>query len=176
MNPNTPVFTHEEYNAIFAETVQKITQLGKLKGSEYAGDVDRLANFRRNAENLNLNMEQVWAVYAAKHWDAVMQYVQDTATGKNRERMESIDGRLDDLIVYCILAKCMVSERDRPLRISAPNIDYARRGDDISSAGGTRVGGNGAGGGSYGASITALEKSWPYPPNAPSGLHDNPRK
>jgi hypothetical protein len=55
-------------------------------------------------------MEQVWAVYAAKHWDAINQYVKDMAKGVVRQRMESISGRADDLIVYLILFKAMVEE------------------------------------------------------------------
>ena len=105
------VFKHEDYDKIVQSTVESIRKLSLLKGGEYAGDVDRLANFRRNASSLGLEMEQVWAVYAAKHWDAVQQYVKDVGQGKTRERMESIQGRADDLIVYLILFKAMCTER-----------------------------------------------------------------
>lgn len=107
----TKMYSHERFNELVASTVEQINALSALKGGEYAGDVDRLANFRRNADALGLTMEQIWAVYAAKHWDAIMQYVRDQATGKVRERMEPISGRLDDLIVYAILMKAMVDER-----------------------------------------------------------------
>lgn len=106
------IYPHKEYERLVEETVEIIKSLSKVKGGEYAGDVDRLANFRRNATALDLTMEQVWAVYAAKHWDAVMQYVKDIAQGKVRERGEPISGRLDDLIVYCILMKAMCAERE----------------------------------------------------------------
>lgn len=105
-------FSHDDFARLIDSTVEKIQQLSKLKGGEYAGDNDRLANFRRNALALGLPMETVWAVYAAKHWDAVMQFIQDLNTGKTRERMEPIDGRVDDLIVYLILFKAMLEERD----------------------------------------------------------------
>lgn len=107
-------YSHKRYEELVNETVSMVRQLSELKGGEYAGDTDRLANFRRNAEALGLDMSQVWAIYAAKHWDAVMQYVKDIGAGKKRERMESITGRLDDLIVYCILMKAIVEERERP--------------------------------------------------------------
>jgi len=84
-----------------------------LKGGEYAGDHDRLDNFRRNGANLGLPMEVIWGVYAAKHWDAIGTYIRDLTTGKTRERMEPISGRVDDLLVYLILFKCMIIERDR---------------------------------------------------------------
>jgi hypothetical protein len=104
-------YSHEEYARVVKETVEQIHRLSELKGGEYAGDVDRLANFRRNAKNLGLNMEDVWAVYAGKHWDAIMQYVRDLREGKKRERLETIEGRMDDLIVYLVLAKAMYRER-----------------------------------------------------------------
>lgn len=106
-------FSHKEYEEIFKSTIAEMQRLGSVKGGEYAGDDDRLANFRRNAERLELPMEAVWAVYAAKHWDAVIQFVQDVIKGKTRPRAESISGRLDDLIVYAILFKCIIIERER---------------------------------------------------------------
>ena len=111
-NPDSPRYSHERYTELVEETVANIKKLSALKGGEYAGDDDRLANFRRNAEALGLSMESVWAVYAAKHWDAVMQYVKDLNSGRDRVRLEPLSGRLDDIIVYCILFKAMLDERD----------------------------------------------------------------
>ena len=100
------------------DQVEKLRSLAVLKGGEYAGDHDRLANFRRNAGALGLTMEQVWRVYAGKHWDAVTQYINDVSAGKDRPRLESILGRADDLIVYLVLFKAMVEERSpRPLPV-----------------------------------------------------------
>lgn len=105
-------YPHEAYAILIEDVVRKIKELSALKGGEYAGDTDRLANFRRNAEALGLPMETVWAVYAAKHWDAVMQYVKDLNEGKTRERLEPIDGRAHDLIVYLILFLAITEERE----------------------------------------------------------------
>lgn len=104
------MFSHERYAEILAQTIQEIQKLGTLKGGEYAGDNDRLANFRRNGLNLGLPMSTVWAVYAGKHWDAIQQFVQDHRNGKSRERLETIDGRVDDLLVYLLLFKCILEE------------------------------------------------------------------
>lgn len=105
-------YSHERYSALIAQTISRIESLSKLKGGEYSGDTDRLANFRRNGARLGLPMETIWAVYAAKHWDAITQYVQDLQVGVQRERGELIAGRLDDLIVYCVLFKAMLEERE----------------------------------------------------------------
>ena len=94
-------------------TFKEMAKLGTLKGGEYAHGDDRLDNFRRNGKNLDLPIEVIWTVYAAKHWDAVTQYVSDLNKGIKRDRLESITGRVDDLLVYLILFKCMVVERER---------------------------------------------------------------
>lgn len=113
MAPNDfRIFTHARYEEILRESITQIQRLSVLKGGEYAGDFDRLANFRRNGSNLSLPMETIWAIYAAKHWDALMQYIQDLRSGKQRDRLESISGRVDDLLVYLILFKCMIEERE----------------------------------------------------------------
>lgn len=104
-------YSHQRYAELVNRTIDEIKRLSEQKGGEYAGDNDRLANFRRNGEALGLPMETVWAVYAGKHWDAVQQYVKDLNTGKDRPRAEPISGRLDDLIVYCLLMKAMMEER-----------------------------------------------------------------
>lgn len=107
------VFSHADYQRVLAATIDAINSLGKLKGGEYAGDLDRLANFRRNGQTLGLPMEVIWAVYYNKHHDAVMQWINDLISGKARERAEPIEGRIDDMIVYLILLKCMVEERNQ---------------------------------------------------------------
>jgi hypothetical protein len=104
------VFSQKKYDALVQETIEQVQQLSSLKGGEYGGDSDRLANFRRNAERLSVNMETVWGVYAAKHWDAIQQFITDRNNGKVRKRLESLAGRADDLIVYLILFKAILAE------------------------------------------------------------------
>lgn len=106
------VYSHDRYKVLVDETFRNIKELSELKGGEYAGDGDRLANFRRNGIDQGLPMESIWRVYAAKHWDAIGQYCKDKLSGKERHRMESISGRADDLITYLILFKAMVDEAE----------------------------------------------------------------
>lgn len=104
--------TPQEFNEqIFEPTVEKMRELGRVKGGEYSGDADRLANFKRNAEALGLDPLQVWAVYAAKHWDSLMTFLKDLQTGTLRPRSESIEGRADDLLVYLMLFKGLIHDR-----------------------------------------------------------------
>ncbi len=103
-------YSHESFHHLVNTTIENIKRLSELKGGEYAGDGDRLANFRRNALAFGLTKEQVWGVYAGKHWDAIAQYINDGGAGIKRDRLESISGRADDLIVYLLLFKAMVEE------------------------------------------------------------------
>lgn len=107
------VFAHDRWEALLTESIAAIKALSTLKGGEYAGDTDRLANFRRNAEAMGegTTMEEVWRIYVSKHWDAIMQYEQDLRAGRTRPRLESLSGRADDVIVYMLLFKAMLQER-----------------------------------------------------------------
>lgn len=106
-------YPNSTVDALIVATMERVRELRRTKGGEYAGDNDALANFRRNAARLGLQPEQIWAVYASKHWDSIMQLIQDLGAGKDRERVEPIAGRVDDLITYLILFKAMHEERSR---------------------------------------------------------------
>lgn len=100
----------QEFNEIIGWVFDEIHQLSNSKGKEYAGEDDRLANFKQQAANLGLRPEQVWGVYASKHWSSVMTYIRDMGTGFNRDLSEPIEGRITDLILYLILLRCLVVE------------------------------------------------------------------
>lgn len=110
---DTTVFSTSEYETIVEKTLTEVLRLGKLKGGEYSGDIDRLLNFRRAGYNLQIPPELALMIYAGKHWDALVQYASDLNAGVERERLEDIEGRIDDLINYMLLYKCMRRERVR---------------------------------------------------------------
>lgn len=103
-------FPHEAAENVMTRTFAESLRLYKLKGGEYAADNDALANFRRHAERIGVDLELIWYVYASKHWDAVTTYVQDLVHNRTRERIESLEGRIDDIITYCVLLKCILEE------------------------------------------------------------------
>lgn len=107
----SPRYAHDRWTKLLADTMIQMQELSAKKGGEYSGDDDRLANFRRNGAALGLPMETVWAVYAGKHWDAIQQFIKDQRNGKERERLEPIAGRVDDLLVYLLLFKAMLDEQ-----------------------------------------------------------------
>lgn len=99
-----------EFNKVVDETVSAVQQLLVVKGGEYAGSEDRLSNFKRGAELTGCHPLQVLFVYLSKHYDAVATYVRDQSSGTARPRSEPIEGRLDDIINYCILAKALIAD------------------------------------------------------------------
>lgn len=105
-----------EFEALVDGTISDIKRLLVVKGGEYAGSVDRLANFKRGGALAGVTPMQCLFVYLSKHYDAFATYVRDDASGETRPRSEAIAGRLDDLINYCILAKALIVENSEKPR------------------------------------------------------------
>lgn len=101
---------NEDFCAVVESTVNDLQSLLTIKGGEYAGSEDRLANFKRGAALTGTTPLQVAFIYASKHYDAIATFVRDQASGTERPRSESIEGRLDDLMNYCLLMKGLVRE------------------------------------------------------------------
>lgn len=106
--------TRDEFLKLADEAYNRIMEINRTKGADYAGTRDALANFKRHAETLNLSPEQIWAVYASKHWDAVMTYCRN-----GEVQSEPIEGRIDDVILYCFLQLGLVEERKQLARPSS---------------------------------------------------------
>ena len=102
----------DKFNLLVQETYTESAKLLIMKGGEYAGSVDRLANFKRGSALTGVTPLQCLFIYMSKHYDAVATYVRDEAAGTVRERSEPIEGRLDDLINYCILAKALIADKE----------------------------------------------------------------
>lgn len=92
---------------LVAEAAERRAVLARDKGKEYTrGSVDRLANFKRVAEELGLAPLDAWWVYFRKHQDALLSYV---LFGKESSN-ESIETRIDDMQVYLDLARGLIWE------------------------------------------------------------------
>ncbi len=107
----------KEFEEIVAATKAKIDYLARVKGEEYAGkqgETDRLDNFKRNGKLLNVSAFLIWWVYAGKHWDAITHFIKDQVHGTTREASEPIEGRIDDVIVYCIILKALIADARKP--------------------------------------------------------------
>jgi len=116
----------DEFEKVVLGTMEQCRQLLVVKGGEYAGSADRLANFKRGADLTGVTPLQCLFVYMSKHYDAMATFVRDDARGEIRPRSEPIEGRLDDLVNYCLLAKALLAERGPQIKISS---NYAERSD-----------------------------------------------
>lgn len=100
----------KEFEVVVKDTMKSIQRLLLVKGGEYAGSDDRLANFKRGQLRTGAHPYQVLWVYLSKHIDSVETFIKDTVAEVDRERSEPIEGRLDDIINYCLLMKALVKE------------------------------------------------------------------
>lgn len=122
-----------DFEIVVNQTVEEIRRLLVIKGGEYAGSDDRLANFKRGAELVGVSSLQCLFVYMSKHYDAVATFVRDDAAGVVRPRSESIAGRLDDLINYAILAKALIKEKENAVKSDVAGGDDAVDGNWVYS-------------------------------------------
>ena len=97
----------EKFVQLMAEEFEQLLELNRVKGRDYAGDEDALRNFKEAAVRLGVSEEQVWAVYADKHWQAILSYCRTPEAVVS----EPIEGRVRDLLVYGFLLLGLVSER-----------------------------------------------------------------
>ena len=92
-------------------TFDQILMLSESKGAAYSGSIDTLANFKRNADVCGITPFQTWLVYAAKHWDTIINSIKQNPSYPI-DKTEGLDGRINDLITYLILLKCLLVELD----------------------------------------------------------------
>lgn len=101
--------TKNEFLQLIENQYHHLVDLTRTKGEEYSRSDDQLANFKRNAADLNLTPEQIWAVYFNKHIDSIKSYI----ANPSKPLSEPIEGRINDAILYLLLFKAIVIEKDR---------------------------------------------------------------
>ena len=116
----------EDFSKLIHATQKATADLLIRKGAEYASDLDRLDNFKKNAALLGLTPLQVWSVYAFKHVDAVQSYMRkihdkslnhagngtlrDNSFSVDNKLSEPIDGRFHDIINYMYLGLALLED------------------------------------------------------------------
>lgn len=109
---NNEVF-EKECVKLIGDATQNIM---KSKGREYAGNDDRLANFKRGAANVGVNPETVLFIYLSKHWDSISTFIKDLEKEKRFDAVsnglsEPIQERLKDALNYILLLNGLLVER-----------------------------------------------------------------
>lgn len=97
-----------EVTKVLESVFREITDLNDTKGREYTAEADALANLRDWPE-VGLTGRQRWAVYADKHWRAIVSYIRSGET-----LSEPIEGRINDMILYLILLRALIEESTEP--------------------------------------------------------------
>lgn len=98
-------------DAVMDQMLKDCIKTLQLKGAEYTiGSEDRLANFRRVAEQVDSTPEKTWFTYFYKHYCALVSYIKKGKVTSN----EPIEGRIMDMIVYLLLFTKMVKENQAP--------------------------------------------------------------
>ena len=100
-----PVNSTEFVDRYLLPTTERLVDLTRTKGREYANSDDQLANFKRLGKQLGLSPEKVIMVYMTKHLDSIHSYVRNP----EQDLSEPIDGRIDDAILYLILLKASIN-------------------------------------------------------------------
>ena len=98
---------HQTFKNIIDQTFATMHNLTASKGVEYANSDDQLANFKRLSGELGLSPEAVNLVFLTKHIDSIKNFVR--SGGKSES--EPIFGRIDDAILYLILLKSIITEK-----------------------------------------------------------------
>lgn len=104
-----------EFKELLDEQHRVLCLLTSTKGEEYSRSDDQLGNFKRSAMEAGIAPEQVWLVFYNKHADAIKHYVRKLGIFDAKELMkpsEPIEGRIDDAILYLILLKGLLRDRD----------------------------------------------------------------
>lgn len=118
------IIDQHEFKKILEDTYLSLVVLTDTKGVEYAGagSTNQHANIDRLSDKLGIHPMKILSVLMTKHLDAIDNYIKNIDAVVRPALSESIEGRIDDAILYLILLKAMV-ERYRVLR----SLDNDRR-------------------------------------------------
>jgi hypothetical protein len=97
----------DEFNVIVESRIEKTRNLLIKKGVEYAGDGDRLYNFKRAAEILRTTPElALWGMFC-KHLVSVI----DMVEGRHQVTDKMIDEKIGDMITYLHILEAYFKEK-----------------------------------------------------------------
>jgi len=107
------------FDAIVARARARQDAILRTKGADYTRhEEDRLSNFKRAAEALDLSPFRVWAIFAMKHMDAIMAFIK---TGKTES--EGIESRIDDVHNYLYLLEGLIEEEEGAAYAAAQEVE-----------------------------------------------------
>jgi hypothetical protein len=102
----------DEFNSLVKKTFKDCEDILLKKGKDYAGNFDRYANFKKNAERVGLTKYQIWAVYFNKHVDSVLNAIKEDPNSP-KSYSEPLSERVKDIINYALLFYGMIEEDNK---------------------------------------------------------------
>ena len=103
----------QEFNKELDKLLDSIRQRFKVKGDEYATEESVFANFDKGARVTGLAPEIVLDGYLTKHYVSYRDMLDSIFDGRHPSK-ELIDEKLGDLILYFILQKIMMENKQLP--------------------------------------------------------------
>ena len=97
----------QAFEALVAKFQEEQRELLCAKARDYAGDGDRLANFRGTP---GISQEQALVVHIWKQFYALCRWAEDP----EGERTQAVRERLMDIANYCILGAALAEEPGEP--------------------------------------------------------------
>lgn len=105
--------TRVDLARIINATFEAVKGLSRSKGEEYDDGENCLDNFGRVASWTGTSPETTLIILASKHWTNIIDYARDMEVGRERNRSERVEARIDDFIVYLCLLKAMIESRSK---------------------------------------------------------------
>lgn len=101
-NPGSRGWVAKRFEHVFEE-LRKLRAAGQ---AEYAGgEGTAFGNFERLGAELDMPRESILWVYAKKHADGIASWLRG-----HKSQREDVRGRINDLIVYLLLLRCMIDD------------------------------------------------------------------
>ena len=114
----------EEFNMILESTYNTLIKLTKTKGDEYKEqNIDQLYNFKKQGSDVGVDPRVVLRIFMDKHYSSITSYIKSVQNGKPNPLSESLNSRIDDMILYLILLKCLDKDLSQPAPGSAIPVD-----------------------------------------------------
>jgi len=101
-----PALTGDQTLEWIKEEMEKEVAIWDTARKEYSNEANTFANFNRIARRLDLEPEQVLMVYATKHFDGILSWVNGI-----KQQREDISGRISDLRIYMGILQLMIAAR-----------------------------------------------------------------
>lgn len=102
--------TEGEFSKYCEERLKELLGMGSEKGSEYAGQEDRFANFRHGSDLRRTIPEDYLYGLVAKHITALQDFIERLKAGQCM-RWDQWKEKTGDVIVYMLILEGLVKER-----------------------------------------------------------------